>query len=65
MNTNPYTPDPYSQTFMWFKSIISNHLEAERSKLETDMEYDKTVKSRGRIQVLKTLLSEMEKLSTR
>ena len=65
MANNTYTPDPYSQTFMWFKGVVSHRLETERAKLESDQDHDKTVKSRGRIQVLKELLSEMEKLSTR
>lgn len=65
MNTNPYSPDPYSQTFMWLKTVVSNRLEIERGRIEGDLEYDKTVKSRGRIQVLKELLSEMDKLLTK
>lgn len=65
MAPNIYSPDPQSPTFMWFKTIISNHLETERNKLEGNQNPEDTAKSRGRIQLLKVLLTEMEKLSIR
>lgn len=63
--TTRYTPDPRSPTFMWFKDTLEDHLDKERNKLEGNQNPEDTAKSRGRIQLLKALLSEMEKLSTR
>lgn len=60
-----YTPDPRSPTFMWIKAALEDHLDKERNRLEGNLNPEDTAKSRGRIQLLKALLTEMDKLSTR